>query len=1043
MTAPGALEIRLLGRFVVLRDGREVPAADFGGRKVRALVRMLATRRGESVSHDALTEMLWGDRPPADPVANLQVLVNRARRALGRPELLVTGPGAYSLAAGTVFVVDADRFLSAIAAARDRGGRDGLAAYQAAFADWRGDPLAEDVYSSWAAGYRDRLTRARQQALEDAAELALALGQPATAVELASTAASAEPLREVAVLTLVRALAAAGDRVAALDRYEQYRRVLAEDLGLDPSENAASVQADLLRRRASGFGGAPTRQQRPDFAVLPFVGRAVELEVLRSTLARGATVLLSGGSGTGKSRLLAELAHQQPLLLVRAFLAERDEPWSLIRSLLREVLAADATAAEQLPASTLSALVWLLPELESPAARGSAVLPDPESRRSLLVEAAGRLLVGSRATLVVDDLQWADASSLSLVQAALSRAETAAVFAFRPEEIDRDAVSDFLARVRPAATRVELRPFEATEIDELSADAALTGVLAASTDRTPLAVTEVFRTLITHGVVAPAPDRRWRVLSQAGLVRAEEVAIDGQRAAILARVAAQEPIARELTHLLALVAREIPARVLSIASDTAERIVLDTLGVLSRRGLARLGDQGWATAHDMVGDVVVDSLPRDERGRLHASLAAALEAVATDAGELARHWLGAADMQRAADSYLKASADALAAFADREAAALATAGLDISPPPDLAAALCEVRAQARSRLGDIGGARDDLRRAMAVHPGGPVRARLLGRLALLASGADDLVRAAELAELALVDAGADPAARAHALEIAAVLDMNLDQPARAEVRASDALALYQQIGDANGTARILDGRAMATFLDGRIEEGITLLDRAANLFEDSGDLVRVVTPRSTAGHGLVFAAEPERGLAKTRAALELATALGHPEGQTYALWHTTEALAALHRADEALMCGLEALEIAERLGHRGWTATAWRAVGIAHQERGDPESALTAFGNSLEVSAHLNLFASWAAARCALVLIELGDLAGAELLVDRALTDGPPLGHYEARSAQVELAAARGDPRTSTLASRALQLADAGGMRLGRERLALHAASTA
>jgi DNA-binding SARP family transcriptional activator len=74
VTGSHALEIRLLGRFVVLRDGREVPAADFGGRKVRALLRILLTRRGSFVSHDVLTELLWEDRPPADPAANLQVL---------------------------------------------------------------------------------------------------------------------------------------------------------------------------------------------------------------------------------------------------------------------------------------------------------------------------------------------------------------------------------------------------------------------------------------------------------------------------------------------------------------------------------------------------------------------------------------------------------------------------------------------------------------------------------------------------------------------------------------------------------------------------------------------------------------------------------------------------------------------------------------------------------------------------------------------------------------------------------------------------------
>jgi hypothetical protein len=203
---------------------------------------------------------------------------------------------------------------------------------------------------------------------------------------------------------------------------------------------------------------------------------------------------------------------------------------------------------------------------------------------------------------------------------------------------------------------------------------------------------------------------------------------------------------------------------------------------------------------------------------------------------------------------------------------------------------------------------------------------LLGRLASLASGADYLVRAAELAELALVEAGADVAARANALEIASVLDMNLDRADRAETRATEAAALYQQLGDANGAARILDSRVMATFLDGRIDDGAELLDRVANLFEDSGDLVHVITPRSTAGHGLVFAGRTEHGLEKTTAALQLARTIGHAEGQTYALWHTAEALASLRRGAESLEAGTAALTIATAIGHRGgqrWPGGRW------------------------------------------------------------------------------------------------------------------------
>ena len=202
---------------------------------------------------------------------------------------------------------------------------------------------------------------------------------------------------------------------------------------------------------------------------------------------------------------------------------------------------------------------------------------------------------------------------------------------------------------------------------------------------------------------------------------------------------------------------------------------------------------------------------------------------------------------------------------------------------------------------------------------------------MLTMGAHDPARAAELAELALVEAGADAAARAVALETAAVLDVNLGRPGRAAERADAALALFRGLGDGAGVARILDGRAMAAFLDGRITEAVGLFGRIAALFEDSGDLLRVVTPRSTRGHGLVFHAEPEAGLAETSAALQLATDLGTPEGRAYALWHRSEALSALGRHLEAEADAREALRVAQEVGHRGWTATAWRALGIALQ----------------------------------------------------------------------------------------------------------------
>src|SRR3989442_5139383 len=154
-----AIEIRVLGRFSVRREGVEIPAGAFHGRLVRSLVRILVTHRGSFVSRDLLIEALWPAGAPADPGLNLHVLDTRARRDLGAPSLLPTGPGGYSLADADACSVDPEPFLELVAAGRMTD----------ALVLWGGEPLAEDAYAHWAQGYRDRLNRAHPEALEGAA----------------------------------------------------------------------------------------------------------------------------------------------------------------------------------------------------------------------------------------------------------------------------------------------------------------------------------------------------------------------------------------------------------------------------------------------------------------------------------------------------------------------------------------------------------------------------------------------------------------------------------------------------------------------------------------------------------------------------------------------------------------------------------------------------------------------------------------------------------------------------------------------------------
>ncbi len=1035
---PTGVHLQLFGRFQVRHDGAEIPPAAFGGRKVRTLLRMLAVRRPDLVPHDVLADALWPDRLPADPAGNLGVLVNRARRALGDAGSIVTGAGGYALGACTVDVAE---FGTALAAAR-RAGADHatvLRACTAALALW-GEPLAEDTYAEWARTERERLQRDHVEVCERASAAALALGDPRQALALAAEAAAAAPLRESAVLAAATAMAALGDPAGALARLARLRTALADELGVDPSPAVERLQLALLRNEVPAVEvavPAPVSAHPTAFRELAFVGRTDELATLRDAVARRAIVTLAGSAGSGKSRLVAELVRgtDLPVVAARAFLPERAEPWGLARSVLREALAVDSAIADALPARVRAALAELLPEL------GDVGEPlGGESRRALLLTGALRVLeaaTGAGALLVVDDLQWADPSSVTVLASALARLpRLAAVLALRPDELP-PATRAELRDLRDGAVHVALGPLPAAAIRALVGDPALAQVVEDSTDGTPFAVAELLRELTARAVIARGPAGGWTSVRPEAATVSAQVGRAGRLRAVQERADRQGEPAGEVLRLLALLAREVPASTVAAAAGIDGRVALDALSRLATAGLARLGEQGWATAHDLVAETVTANLGDADRGRLHSLLARALDADPADPAEVARHHREAGDAVAAAAAYARAADRALARHATREASASASAGLALAPPPAVRADLRAARAEAGAAHGDLAEAVADLRAALADTAPGPLRSRRLSRLAMLISGARDLHQAAELAEVAIVEAAADTAAQAFALETAAILDMNLDRPERARARAEEALQRYRALGDGGGVARILDGRAMATFLDGRIADGVSVFARVAHLFTDSGELLRVVTPQSTRGHGLVFMARPAEGLAATTAALQLARDLDAPEGQAYALWHRSEALSGLGRTAEAEADAREALAIARAIDHQGWTATAQRALGIAFQTAGDLDAAAAAFAASAEAAGEsLTLFAAWAAARAALVAIARGTLAGVEPLVARALAIGPPLGRFEARLAAAELAAARGDSTASTIAADALATARAAGEAVTAPRLA-------
>jgi tetratricopeptide (TPR) repeat protein len=480
---------------------------------------------------------------------------------------------------------------------------------------------------------------------------------------------------------------------------------------------------------------------------------------------------------------------------------------------------------------------------------------------------------------------------------------------------------------------------------------------------------------------------------------------------------------------MALAGREVPAVLLQLATGNDAPQLLDDLDTLARVGLARAGEGGWSAAHDLVSEALVGDLEPGERARLHALLARALQATEAEPSDLARHLAAAGDATGAARAYVQAGNQALDRYASEDAEGHASAGLELYPEPGTRRELLEIRAEARTRRGDLDAAREDLRACLSSVRSGLQRSRLLARMAMLMSGSTDLSRASEMVELALAEAGGDHEARARALHAGAIVDMNAGAMARAAARLEESLRLFELCNNPRGMADVVDVRAMAAAMAGRLGEAAESLGRAARLFQDCGDLIRVIWPLAARGAVLGWMLQGEDGLKDIDEALELARSLRHQEAESYCLMERSLTLTALGRGAEAVTAAQEAAGIAGSIGHAEWTAAALMAMGGGYAEAGDLGAAAETLRRALDLAEqrHLAHFESWAAARLASVLVAGGDLQGAESHVTRALSLGTPFAHYEGRLAGAQLAAARGDPQAEAIAAEALAKAESGG----------------
>lgn len=306
----GKLHVALLGRPQVIYN--DAPLTGFISAKAEALLYFLAVT-GQLHPRDTLADLLWGEMPQANARKNLTKALSNLRQLFG--SLLTIDYQSAGFNPTEAYWLDTRSLQETLEAAEPP-----FETLRQAADLYRGDFLSGLVlkdapaFETWLLAEQQRWRELAQQALERLAARLLAHSDYAAAIDCTQRLLALDPYRESAHRQLMTLLAQSGQRSAALTHYETCRRLLAEELGVEP---AAETQALLARLKAAG----PPPHNLPHPSTV-FVGRQTELAKVIALLNKPACRLLTiaGPGGIGKTRLALQAAfhHVEPDLALES-----------------------------------------------------------------------------------------------------------------------------------------------------------------------------------------------------------------------------------------------------------------------------------------------------------------------------------------------------------------------------------------------------------------------------------------------------------------------------------------------------------------------------------------------------------------------------------------------------------------------------------------------------------------------------------------------------------------------------------------------------
>lgn len=407
--------ILILGDVVIRHGPSDLRSP--GGPMPRALLSLLASSAGSVVDLIDIEDALWGPAASSNTRAGIQVVVSRLRsvlRPLGAD--IVRGATGYQLLLGPGLASDVDLFRQAVTQARvslaERDFKTVLIGSCEGLALWRGRPF-QDVVSAKSFGDHVNsggasLEDQRCELVEMRAEALIALGRAKEAISLLEPLIEAYPFRENAVAQQMLALYQGGRQADALRCYNDLRRGLGDELGLEPGPRLRSLEVDLLQQNPlldavdDGRGVSTLQEQL-------FVGRDVEQQRITSALKSGRHLTILGPAGSGKSTLIQQLGALPVGRCHEMSGTPPFWPWQSVMADLESQLARMSRSVEEVQRARK-----LLEQGNT----------DGVFRVSIAVVEALRSAAGFVAGVVIEDLQWAGPSAMQLLRFAITEVKS-------------------------------------------------------------------------------------------------------------------------------------------------------------------------------------------------------------------------------------------------------------------------------------------------------------------------------------------------------------------------------------------------------------------------------------------------------------------------------------------------------------------------------------------------------------------------------------------------------------------------------------------